>query len=135
MPGDTSTWLPLSLWDYLGFGRNIKMGFEQVKLSPEMVAIAGGWGTVLAVTLGLFGLTWNIGQDINNVRVELKGDIAVLRTDMSDLRTELKGDIATLRTEVFDEISGLKGRVARVEGLLEGYIERSRAEEDIATVQ
>ena len=83
----------------MAFGREIKMEFERVKVSPEMVGIVGGWLTVLV-------FVWTLGQD------------------MSDLRTELKGDIAHLNE-----------RMARVEGLLEGYIERSRTREDIAVTE
>ena len=83
----------------MAFGREIKMEFERVKVSPEMVGIVGGWLTVLV-------FVWTLGQD------------------MSDLRTELKGDIAHLNE-----------RMARVEGLLEGYIERSRTGEDIAVTE
>lgn len=88
------------------FGREIEMEFERVQVSPEMVGIVGGWLTVLV-------FVWTLGQDMSD-----------LRTDMSDLHTELKGDIAHLNE-----------RMARVEGLLEGYIERSRTGEDIAVTE
>ena len=97
----------------MAFGREIKMEFERVRVSPEMVGIASGSVTVLAFMLALFVLIWNLGQSISD-----------LRTDMGDLRTELKGDIAHLNE-----------RMARVEGLLEGYIERSRTGEDIAVTE
>jgi hypothetical protein len=42
------------------------------------------------------------------LRTELKGDLAELRTEMLELRTELKGDLAGLRTE-------LKGDIAKLE--------------------
>ncbi|MDE0153189.1 MAG: hypothetical protein OXN23_04890 [Gammaproteobacteria bacterium] len=83
----------------MAFGREIEMEFKRVKVSPEMVGIVGGWLTVLV-------FVWTLGQD------------------MSDLRTELKSDIAHLNE-----------RMARVEGLLEGYIERSRTGEDIAVTE
>ena len=95
------------------FGRKIEMEFERVKVSPEMVGIASGGVTVLAFMLALFVLIWNLGQSMSDLRV-----------DMSDLRTELKGDIAHLNE-----------RMARVEGLLEGYIERSRTGEDLAAAE
>ena len=79
--------------------REIEMEFERVRVSPEMVGIVGGWLTVLV-------FVWTLGQD------------------MSDLRTELKDDIAHLNE-----------RMARVEGLLEGYIERSRAEDVAVTTE
>ncbi|MCY3852869.1 MAG: hypothetical protein OXG03_04775 [Gammaproteobacteria bacterium] len=97
----------------MAFGREIKMEFERVKVSPEMVGIVGGWLTVLV-------FVWTLGQDMSDLRT----DMSDLRVDMSDLRTELKGDIAHLN-----------GRMARVEGLLEGYIERSRTGEDIAVTE
>lgn len=108
----------------MAFGREIGMEFERVKVSPEMVGIASGGVAILAFMLALFVLTWNLGQSI--------GD---LRTDMSDLRTELKGEIATLRTEVFGEIASLNERMAHIEGLLEGYIERSRTGDGIAATE
>ncbi len=95
------------------FGRKIKMEFERVKVSPEMIGIAGGWLTMLA-------FFWSVSLSVS----ELHTDMSDLRVDMSDLRTELKGDIAHLNE-----------RMARVEGLLEGYIERSRAEEDLAATE
>ncbi|MDE0153188.1 MAG: hypothetical protein OXN23_04885 [Gammaproteobacteria bacterium] len=97
----------------MAFGREIEMEFERVKVSPEMVGIASGSVTVLAFMLALFVLIWNLGQSISDLRI-----------DMSDLRVELKGDIAHLNE-----------RVARVEGLLEGYIERSRAEDVAVTTE
>ncbi|MCY4611760.1 MAG: hypothetical protein OXC38_08705 [Gammaproteobacteria bacterium] len=108
----------------MAFGREIGMEFERVKVSPEMVGIASGGVAILAFMLALFVLIWNLGQNI--------GD---LRTDMSDLRTELKGEIATLRTEVFGEIANLNERMAHIEGLLEGYIERSRTGDGVAATE
>lgn len=95
------------------FGRKIKMEFERVKVSPEMVGIAGVW-------LAMLAFLWSISLNMN----ELHADMNDLRVDMSDLRTELKGDIAHLNE-----------RMARVEGLLEGYIERSQAGEGIAATE
>ena len=88
------------------FGRKIKMEFERVKVSPEMIGIVGGW-------LAMLAFLWSVSLSMNE-----------LHADMSDLRTELKGDIAHLNE-----------RMARVEGLLEGYIEQSRAGEDIAATE
>ena len=95
------------------FGCKIKMEFERVKVSPEMVGIASVWLTMLA-------FLWSVSLSMN----DLHADMSDLRVDMSDLRTELKGDIAHLNE-----------RMARVEGLLEGYIEQSRAGEDIAATE
>lgn len=105
---------------FTAFGREIEMEFERVKVSPEMVGIVGGWLTVLV-------FVWTLGQDMSDLRTDmndLRVDMSDLRVDMSDLRTELKGDIAHLNE-----------RMARVEGLLEGYIEKSRAGEDIAATE
>lgn len=104
----------------MAFGREIEMEFERVKVSPEMVGIVGGWLTVLV-------FVWTLGQDMADLRTDmsdLRVDMSDLRVDMSNLRTELKGDIAHLNE-----------RMARVEGLLEGYIESSRAGEDIAVTE
>lgn len=95
------------------FGRKIKMEFERVKVSPEMIGIVGGW-------LAMLAFLWSVSLSMN----ELHADMNELHADMSDLRTELKGDIAHLNE-----------RMARVEGLLEGYIEQSRAGEDIAATE
>ena len=111
----------------MAFGRGIEMEFERVKVSPEMVGIASGGVTVLAFMLALFVLIWNLGQSMSDLRTDmsdLRVDMSDLRTGMSDLRTELKGDIAHLNE-----------RMARVEGLLEGYIERSRTGEDLAAAE
>lgn len=102
------------------FGRKIKMEFERVKVSPEMVGIAGVW-------LAMLAFLWNVSLSMNELHADmsdLRVDMSDLRVDMSDLRTELKGDIAYLNE-----------RMARVEGLLEGYIEQSRAGEDIAATE
>lgn len=129
----------------MAFGREIGMEFERVKVSPEMVGIASGGVAILAFMLALFVLTWNLGQSIGDLRTDmgdlridmsdLRIDMSDLRTDMSDLRTELKGEIATLRTEVFGEIASLNERMAHIEGLLEGYIERSRTGDGIAATE
>ena len=63
---------------------------------------------------------------INDVRTELKGDIADLRTelkgDIADLRTELKGEMADMRSEFRGEFRAVRGdlddlreRVSRLE--------------------
>ena len=39
--------------------------------------------------------------DIAGLRTELKGNIAKVETQIADLRAELKGDIAGLRTEMY----------------------------------
>ena len=50
---------------------------------------------------------------INDVRTELKGDIADLRTelkgDIADLRTELKGEMADMRSEFRGEFRAVRG--------------------------
>jgi|GEM_PF-1611258 len=69
---------------------------------------------------------------INDVRTELKGDIADLRTelkgDIADLRTELKGDIADLRTELKGEMADMRsefrGEFRAVRGDLDDLRER-----------
>lgn len=102
------------------FGRKIKMEFERVKVSPEMVGISGGW-------LAMLAFFWNVSLNVSDLHMDmsnLRVDMSDLRVDMGDLRTELKGDIAHLNE-----------RMARVEGLLEGYIKQSRAEEGLATAE
>ena len=101
----------------MAFGREIKMEFERVKVSPEMVGIVGGWLTVLV-------FVWNLGQDMSEFRTEVSGEITGLRTEMS-------GKIAHLN----ERVARLSERVAHVEGLLQGYIDRFRAEDMAVTTE
>jgi hypothetical protein len=54
-----------------------------------------------------------VETQIADLRAELKGDIAGLRTELN-LRAELKGDIAGLRTELKGDIAGLRTEMYRI---------------------
>ena len=38
-------------------------------------------------------------SDVDNLRIELRGEIAELRGEMAELRAELRGEMAELRSE------------------------------------
>jgi uncharacterized protein involved in exopolysaccharide biosynthesis len=61
-------------------------------------------------------------EDLQELRIELKGEIHALQTelkgDIQALRTELKGDVQALRTELKTEIGGLGAELrADISGL------------------
>ena len=95
---------------------------------------------LVAIVLGVFAIIWNQQQTNDNLRTELRTEIAALRTEMGELRAEFSNEIAglraefsneiaalrtELRTEFSDEIGGLRvlvvengQRLARIEGFL-----------------
>ena len=97
------------------------MGFKRVKVSPELVGIVVGWLTILV-------FVWDLSQDMREFREEVSGDV-------TGLRTEVFGEISKLRTEMSAKIANLNERMAHVEGLLQGYIERSRSEAGVAATE
>jgi DNA-binding protein YbaB len=58
----------------------------------------------------------------DNVRVELKGDNTVMRAELKSDNTELKGEITELRTELKGENNELKADIAELRTELKGEI-------------
>ncbi|EIO4563394.1 DUF1640 domain-containing protein [Vibrio parahaemolyticus] len=56
----------------------------------------------------------SLNRRIDEVRTELKQDIADVRTELKDVRTELKQDIADVRTELKQDIADVRGEVKDV---------------------
>lgn len=89
------------------------MGLDTVAtLITIMVGVVGLGATTLATSRRN---RIEVKRDIADLRTELKGDIADLRTelkaDIAGLRTEVKGDIAELRTDLKGDIGRLDDRV------------------------
>ena len=81
----------------------------------------------------------DVRSDMQNVRQELKTEIAELRhelkTDIAELRHELKTDISELRQEVKTDISGLRHEVKTDIAGLEIAFTRIIVEKHVATLQ
>jgi sensor domain CHASE-containing protein len=75
-------------------------------------AIIGIIGALLVVTLN-----W-LSADVRQLRHEIDGLRADVKSDINGLRAEVKSDINSLRTEVKSEINGLRAEIeAEMQGL------------------
>lgn len=97
------------------------MGFRRVNVSPELIAIAGCWLTILVFFL-------DHTKDMSDYRAEMRSGIDTFRTGTA-------GETANSRAEVSGGLVGLEERMAYVEGLLQGYIAESRPEREAATTK
>lgn len=48
-------------------------------------------------------------QDLENLAIQLRGEMSELRGEMSELRGELRGEMAALRAELVGEFAELRG--------------------------
>ena len=69
---------------------------------------------------------------VDGMKVELKGDIAIVRRELSETKTELKGDIHSLRTELKGDMDNLrtelKGDIDKLHTELKGDMDSLRTE-------
>ena len=88
-------------------------------------------GSIFAVGIALgavvIGSNANLHAELRtemqDLRTEVRTDIADVRTEMQTLRTEVRTDIADVRTDIRaleQRLAGVERRQARTEGLLEG---------------
>ena len=73
----------------------------------------------LAIVALLIGQFRDVREEIKDVRVELKTDIAQVRTEIKDVRTELKTDIAQVRGEIKDVRTELTARMDRTDAKID----------------
>ena len=80
---------------------------------------------LLAVVLGVMAIIWNQQQTTDNLRTELRTEIAAvetgLRAEITDLRAEVRSETASLRSEIAElrvEVRSNGQRLARIEGFL-----------------
>lgn len=104
------------------------MGFRRVNVSPELIAIAGCWLTILVFFL-------DYTKDMSDYRAEMRSGIDTFRTgtagETANSRAEVSGGLVGLE----ERMTKLEERMAYVEGLLQGYIEESRPEREAATTK
>ncbi len=88
---------------------------------PQLIPLA----QLLAVVLGVMAIIWNQQQSTENLRTEMRAEIASLRTEMraeiAGLRTETQTEIKSLRAEIAElraEVRSNGERLARIEGFL-----------------
>ena len=88
---------------------------------PQLMPIA----QLLAVVLGVMAIIWNQQQTTDNLRTELRTEIAAvetgLRAEITDLRAEVRSETASLRSEIAElrvEVRSNGQRLARIEGFL-----------------
>ena len=99
------------------------------RLSLELLVTIVG-AVVLFLTIVFFNLALinHLDTKIDNVRSELKADIAGVRTelkaDIAGVRTELKADIADVRTELKADFDSLRSDLGDVQKALEADIQR-----------
>ena len=88
---------------------------------PQLMPIA----QLLAVVRGVMAIIWNQQQTTDNLRTELRTEIAAvetgLRAEITDLRAEVRSETASLRSEIAElrvEVRSNGQRLARIEGFL-----------------
>ena len=75
--------------------------------------LAGGWLYYLGGIAAVLGFLWNIQRSLHRDIAGVHRDIADLHRNMGDLRERVNRDMGDLRE-----------RMARLEGLLEGFVQR-----------
>ena len=75
--------------------------------------LAGGWLYCLGGIAAVLGFLWNIQRSLHRDIAGVHRDIADLHRNMGDLRERVNRGMGDLRE-----------RMARLEGLLEGFVQR-----------
>lgn len=75
--------------------------------------LAGGWLYYLGGIAAVLGFLWNIQRSLHRDIAGVHRDIADLHRNMGDLRERVNRGMGDLRE-----------RMARLEGLLEGFVQR-----------
>ena len=82
--------------------------------------LAGGWLYYLGGIAAVLGFLWNIQRSLHRDIAGVHRDIAGIHRDIADLHRNM-GD---LRERVNRGMGDLRERMARLEGLLEGFVQR-----------
>jgi len=87
-------------------------------------------GSILLAVLVPFVLAVHfiVRAMINDLRAELKGEIAALRNEMNEFRTEVRGEIAALRSEVKGDIAALRSEMNEFRAEIRGEMAAFREE-------
>ena len=75
---------------------------------------------IVSVGLAVAGFLWSLHRDIAG----LHRDIGALRKDVARDIAELREDVARDIAGLHREVGELRERMARLEGLLEGFVQR-----------
>ena len=95
--------------------------YEVLSIIGTIVAVGIALGAVVIESNA--NLHAELRTEMQDLRTEVRTDIADVRTEMQTLRTEVRTDIADVRTDIRaleQRLAGVERRQARTEGLLEG---------------